>query len=49
MDKINEVVNKLCKYLEEGFYFAYNYDLTSNLQRQRKLYQEHGFSGKDRV
>ena len=43
MEKIEEVVGKIKKYLEEGFYFAYNYDLTSNLQRQRKLYDQHGF------
>ena len=49
MDKINEVVGKICSYLEEGFFFAYNYDLTSNLQRQRKLYEKFGFAGKDCV
>ena len=47
MDKIKEVVEKITKYLEEGFYFAYNYDLTSNLQRQRTLYQQHGFAAKE--
>jgi len=48
-EKINEVVEKIRKYLQEGFYFAYNYDLTSNLQRQRVLYEEHGFAAKDHV
>ena len=47
--EINEVVEKIRKYLQEGFYFAYNYDLTSNLQRQRVLYEEHGFAAKDHV
>lgn len=49
MDKINKIVEKLCSYLEEGFYFAYNYDLTSNLQRQRTLYDQHGFSAKEHI
>ena len=43
------MVEKITKYLEEGFYFAYNYDLTSNLQRQRTLYQQHGFDAKDHI
>ena len=30
-EKIEEVVQKIKKYLQEGFYFSYNYDLTSNL------------------
>ena len=38
-EKIEEVVQKIKKYLQEGFYFSYNYDLTSNLQRQRRLYE----------
>jgi anthranilate/para-aminobenzoate synthase component I len=48
-DKIEEVVEKIKNYLNEGFFFAYNYDLTSNLQRQRKLYERHGFSAKGQI
>lgn len=32
-EKIAGVVEKIKKYLERGFFFSYNYDLTSNLQR----------------
>ena len=32
-EEIRKVVKKIQKYLKVGFYFAYNYDLTSNLQR----------------
>ena len=32
-NKIDQVKSKIKSYLEKGFIFAYNYDLTSNLQR----------------
>lgn len=48
-EKISEVVVKIKKYLEEGFLFSYNYDLTSNLQRQRRLYEEFGWNAKEQV
>ena len=38
-EKIDEIKKKIEEYLQKGFYFAYNYDMTSNLQRQRKLYE----------
>lgn len=46
-EKIADVAEKITEYLSEGFYFAQNYDLTSNLQRQRRLYEQHGFDAKD--
>ena len=47
--KIDQVKSKIKSYLEEGFIFAYNYDLTSNLQRQRELHEQHGFAAKDMI
>jgi len=49
IEKIQGVVEKIKAYLSEGFFFAYNYDLTSNLQRQRRLYEQHGFSAKGHI
>ena len=49
IEKIQGVVEKIKTYLSEGFFFAYNYDLTSNLQRQRRLYEQHGFSAKGHI
>ena len=48
-DQIDHVKKKIIKYLERGFIFAYNYDLTSNLQRQRALYEQYGFEAKDKI
>lgn len=37
---MNQYIDELKKYLSEGFYFSYGYDLTSSRQRRIKFLQE---------
>lgn len=37
---ISQYIEELKKYLSEGFYFSYGYDLTSSRQRRIKFLQE---------
>lgn len=39
-----KLISNLKKYLKDGFYFSYNYDLTASLQRRSNFDKKHADS-----
>jgi hypothetical protein len=45
--KTTEIIEKICKFLGQGFFYAVNFDLTTNAQRRatRPQVEEHMYVG----